>query len=186
MHLDSLLHRVELCDRLHDVERSIYHRSRKESDSEHTYAAMQLFFALESEIPASLNHNKIYQLLLVHDMAEVLTGDTKILEVTQQTLEREESAAGVLLSPYPDLQDCWNEFARRETRESLIANKIDKLQAICKIINNNGREWKEQKMTYDQAANTVFWILEGNDYLSLLVQDCFALAKREKMFFEEE
>ncbi|MCP3959655.1 MAG: HD domain-containing protein [bacterium] len=107
-----------------------------ESVSEHSFHLTFLAWALAAEEP-DLDRTRVMELALVHDLAEVRTGDLPrtaahyLPEGAKATAER--AAAGDLLAPLGDGATALvDEYQGRETTEARFVATCDKLQLLIK------------------------------------------------------
>ena len=133
---------MEELDRLHHalqlkgIERSGRVGSRQESTAEHVYGCMVL---AEYFIPSvkGIDELKVFRMLLYHDMIEIESGDTFILDEKgrMDKHEREREAARVLSGKLPSrisssLKELWNEYEEGKTLEARFCLAIDALEPV--------------------------------------------------------
>lgn len=124
-----------------------------ENNAEHTY--MMMFLALllaphiEQEFGQKLDMKRVYELSLIHDIAEIVTGDiptweTLSPEVRADKGERERFAVEHLLVDVPAeskeyLLDLWQESEDRQTLEAKFVKSLDRMDpALHRIYYNIG------------------------------------------------
>jgi putative hydrolase of HD superfamily len=110
---------------------------RQENVAEHSWhiSLMSLLFA--DAAPDGTDHQRVRDLLIVHDLVEIHAGDTVVWDNTPDTDVRDrETAAAVrlfgLLSEHEAsrFHDLWTEFDRQETIESRFARALDALHPM--------------------------------------------------------
>jgi putative hydrolase of HD superfamily len=112
-----------------------------ESDAEHSwsvaFACMLLVEEIEKEFNIKLNHARILKMALIHDLAEIKTGDTKPWDVKARIgkEKREREALHQIVSSLPESQqkeiiDLWEECEKRETLEAKIVKSLDRLDPV--------------------------------------------------------
>jgi putative hydrolase of HD superfamily len=114
---------------------------RFESDAEHSWAValacMLLKSRLEEEFGQKLDGEKMLKMALVHDIAEIKTGDTKTWDTKARVNkeEKERKAIQGLASKLPEdlreeLVDVWEEVEARESLEAKIVKSIDRFDPV--------------------------------------------------------
>ena len=112
-----------------------------ESDAEHTWSVAMLCMLLTKRIQKELNVDldieKILKMAILHDLAEVLTGDLKTWDSKGRIgkEEREERAIEELFSKLPkDLYDeffsLWKECEAKTSLEAKIVKSLDRLEPV--------------------------------------------------------
>ena len=108
-----------------------------ESVAEHTFHLVFLVWALAPEIPG-LDVSRALEIALVHDLAEVRTGDlpmTATRYLPEGAKDQAEAAAlDELLAPLPERAgELLAEFVAGETGEARLVKACDKLQLMIKV-----------------------------------------------------
>jgi len=110
--------------------------NRKESSAEHTWSALVLANYFLDKIKLKLNHQKVYELLLYHDLLEIETGDIGLhkLEERKDKKEKEQKALPLLLKQLPTefgekFRQLFQEYEERKTPEAKFVKAIDYLDA---------------------------------------------------------
>ena len=114
---------------------------RKESVAEHVFSSMMLARVLLKRVSASLDEGRVLLLLLYHDMVELKSGDTFILDTTDKAAkeQKEDEGAQDLAQELPaeireEFLSCWKEFLAFETNEAKFAHAVDQLDPILQSI----------------------------------------------------
>lgn len=131
------IQKLKILNRLKSVYRANSVDDRKESAAEHTWSALMLADYYSSIVSQNLNKLRVYELLMYHDVVEILAGDTPLdpnNEITDQR-EKELTAAETLRGELPSsLQSkfwkLFTEFEEGRTVEARFARAIDTLDAI--------------------------------------------------------
>lgn len=129
--------KLKILNRLKSVYRANSVDSRKESAAEHTWSALMLADYYSAFVRQKLNKLKVYELLMYHDIVEILAGDTPLdpnNEIKDQR-EKELKAADTLRAQLPaSLQnkfwELFTEFEEGRTVEARFARVIDTLDAM--------------------------------------------------------
>lgn len=104
-------------------------RDSVESVADHSYGTALLGWLL---CPAGLDRGRVLELALLHDLAEVLTGDiTPADRVDPERKRTQERAALAQLLEGSDRRqealELWAEYAAQETQEARFVKAVDKL-----------------------------------------------------------
>jgi putative hydrolase of HD superfamily len=131
------IQKLKILNRLKSVYRANSVDSRKESAAEHTWSALMLADYYSSRVSQKLNKLKVYELLMYHDVVEILAGDTPLdpNNEREDQQQKELKAADTLRSQLPDsLQnkfwELFTEFEAERTVEARFARAIDTLDAM--------------------------------------------------------
>ncbi|MFH1129313.1 MAG: HD domain-containing protein [Patescibacteria group bacterium] len=114
---------------------------RFENDAEHTWSvAMTVALALpylEKELNIKIDREKIFIMSLIHDLAEIKTGDTKTWDATARINkeEKERDAMTELFNLLPNehaekFKALWEECEKQETLEAKIVKSIDRMDPV--------------------------------------------------------
>ncbi|MBR9676827.1 HD domain-containing protein [Candidatus Woesearchaeota archaeon] len=126
--------------------------NRKESSAEHTYSCLLLADYFFDKIEQRLDKQKVYELLLYHDIVEIETGDSPITpdkdhqKARQNKKQNELVAAKELKGKLPKSMqkkffNLFLEFENEKTVESRFAKAIDTLDAFIHEIDRK-EDWK--------------------------------------------
>ncbi len=114
---------------------------RWENDAEHSWSValicMLLASRLEKEFGVKLDESKMFKMALIHDLAEIETGDTKTWDAGARVdkKEKEKVAIEKLLRDLPEdlraeLDGLIEECEKKETLEAKIVKSADRLDPI--------------------------------------------------------
>ena len=114
---------------------------RWENDAEHSWSVaficMQLASRLEKEFGIKLDEAKMLKMALIHDLAEIETGDTKTWDKLARSdkEEKEKVAIEKILKDLPDdlrkeMGDLIDECEKKETLEAKIVKSVDRLDPV--------------------------------------------------------
>jgi putative hydrolase of HD superfamily len=112
--------------------------NRKESVAEHSWMVGLMAVVLFHEIDTRVDRLKVLKMLIIHDLAEAITGDIPLHEVSTRRENKhaaELAAVQEIVSLLPDksgkeIMELWNEFEARETPEARFAVSLDKLEVV--------------------------------------------------------
>lgn len=137
--------------------------SRRENSAEHSWhAALAAVVLAEHANRANLDLLRVVQMLLVHDLVEIDTGDVLVYARDGHTelAAREHAAAERLFGMLPDdlgrrFLELWEEFNARATPEAQFAAALDRLLPVVLNAATGGRTWREHGVSFPQfeAAN---------------------------------
>jgi len=114
---------------------------RFENDAEHSWSvAMSAVLVcpyLEEEFGVKIDREKVLIMSLIHDLAEIKTGDTKTWDEKARVnkAEKEEMAINELLLTLPEkmsvyLKELWTECENQETIEAKIVKSLDRVDPV--------------------------------------------------------
>lgn len=109
---------------------------RQESTAEHSWMLCLIAMTIFEHLTIKVDQLKVLKLLIIHDLAEILTGDIPAFDTKGRVgkYEKEKTAMKKLLEALPqatqkDFMDLWEECEKRETQEAKVAQAIDKFEA---------------------------------------------------------
>jgi len=147
-------------DRLKSVVRQspLLDRSRKENSAEHSWHLAMYALLLAEHAAASVNRERVIQMLLIHDIVEVDVGDTPIHNVGagSSQAELEDAAAVRLFGLVPGEQGVamlalWREFEAAESDDAKFAKALDRVQPLLVNLRTDGGTWRENGVTPEQV-----------------------------------
>lgn len=127
-------------------------KSRRENDAEHSWhiAVMAMLFSEYAKESVDIGH--VVQMCLVHDLVEIIAGDTFAYDAKGSVGkdEREKNAADIIFSILPkdqgkELRKLWEEFEAMETADAKYAACMDRLQPFFHNMLTDGHTWVEGK-----------------------------------------
>lgn len=131
--------------------------SRKENDAEHAWHMAIMVMLLSEYANESIDVLRTIEMLLIHDLVEVYSGDTYAYDEEGKKTQkmREEAAAQKLYRLLPQdqgeqLYQLWEEFEEEKTNEAKFARTMDNLQPMMLNAASNGISWKEHEVKLSQ------------------------------------
>lgn len=128
-----------------------YNQTRSDEDltesvAEHLYGMMilvQYFLPLEDP-SGTLNRSRIYELVTLHDIDEIETGDILGWAKTPDHRAAEAEAFSLIKQKSPDsftphLESCYVEYKEQQTTEARFVKAIDKIEPFFHVYNDQGR-----------------------------------------------
>lgn len=112
--------------------------SRQESVAEHSWMLGLLAMILSDKIDSKIDLLKVLKMVIVHDLAESVTGDIPSHEISARQTNKYESEKKALASVVESLPPekaeeilaLWEEFEKKETPEAKFGNALDKIEAV--------------------------------------------------------
>jgi len=138
-------------------------QDRYENVAEHTWQVCVLAQLLSKYARAPVDVARVTELLLVHDIPEIDTGDQIVYQTKDNgRMDAEREAAARIFGLLPEseaswLMSRWQEYEDRKTSEAVFAYAIDRLMPVLHNIHNNGQSWRENRVPLDKirAGNAV-------------------------------
>jgi putative hydrolase of HD superfamily len=165
MHLEALekqLNFLREIDRLKAVVRQspLLDKSRKENSAEHSWHLAMYALLLNEYAYATVNTNRVIQMLLLHDVVEIDVGDFPIHGGFSSNLqaEQESRAAERLFGLLPQEQGnefltLWQEFECAETEDAKFAKALDRFQPLLINVFTRGGTWTENGVSLEQVLS---------------------------------
>jgi putative hydrolases of HD superfamily len=172
-------------DKLKHVRRKtiLLDHSRRENSAEHSWhIALMVLIMSEYSEESDIDFFRVMKMLLIHDMVEIDAGDTYCYDEhgRQDQHRREEIAAQRVFGLLPAdqaaaLRALWDEFEKRETPESRLANALDRVQPLLNNYFTDGQTWRENDIKSGQVHRRMRPVKNGVpvlwDYVSALIED---------------
>lgn len=108
---------------------------RQESTAEHTWRVLLIFILLQRHCQFPIDEKKVLQMIIVHDLPEVIYGDVPGFKKVANDKEKEWHAAQTLFSSLPKHQasallSLVTEYNAAKTQEALVAKVCDRLETL--------------------------------------------------------
>ena len=125
--------------------------SRQESVAEHSWMLTLLALLLSDQIDTRVDLLKVLKMLIVHDLAEAVTGDIPAHEVSARQDHKQEAERSAFKSLVENLSEeksreiigLWEEFEERKTPEAQFANSLDKVEAVMQHNISDIQTWDQ-------------------------------------------
>jgi putative hydrolase of HD superfamily len=121
-----------------------------ESVADHSYGTAIMAMVLSDS--HNLDTEKILKMALLHDLTESITGDFMPDEISKETKKlAEDEAMKEILSKLPEeianqYITLWNEYAKSETKESVLLHEIDKLEMAIQAVKYSSEGFSNEKL----------------------------------------
>ena len=161
---------IERLDQLKLVIRQnlVMDESRRENSAEHSWHAAIMVMVLSEYAPQSLDRLRVQNMLLLHDVVEIVAGDTFCFDVqgNKDKREREQRAADQIFGLLPpdqghEFRTLWEEFEAGLTGEARFANSLDRFQVLLQNVNTRGGTWRIHGIDKARAVQRMLPIKQG-------------------------
>lgn len=165
--------------------REIYKKRRVESDADHTWGCCLLAQILladkiedcvflsqddKTKYATDYSKNKIINMLLVHDLPEIYTGDTPVGKQTEDKEEKETMSMQMIaaLDSFPffksfhSMEQLWQEYNTKTSINATLAYQIDKLEPLVQLYIYRSA-LPENQRRYQLES----WVQKANEQLSM-------------------
>lgn len=181
--IDSLLKFTIEIDKMTAIMRRtlLIDGSRRENDAEHSWhiAVMALIFRRYADKQVDIE--RVIKMCIVHDLIEIYAGDTFAYDIegNKDKEERERQAADKLFGSIPDdvgseIRALWEEFDAMETKDSLYASCMDRLQPFLHNTLTGGHTWDKygamEWQIRERVATVIQVIPELTDWIEANIQ----------------
>lgn len=157
INIDNLLEKILEFTKLENVDRALARQKgdRKESSAEHSWHMAMMAMLIAPHYEHKLDMEKVFKLIVVHDLVEIIAGDTYYYddEGRMGKKEREDGAAKKLFKDFTTSQEfikLWNEFELQKTKESNFVKAIDLLSPAMVILRSKAKPPWYKKITIDR------------------------------------
>lgn len=135
---------------------------RQENSAEHSWQIALLAASLEPYAPAPVSIHRVIEMLLVHDIGEIDTGDT-IVYAEEGAAERkvaEAIAVERIFGLLPKAQResflaLWREFELARTPEARFAHAADRAMPVLLNLANKGQSWVENGISHERVVRRI-------------------------------
>lgn len=151
-------------DRLKSVTRKIkpVGLDRYENPAEHSWHLALFAASLAGYAAEPVDVSRVVEMLLVHDLGEIETGDTSAF-VAEGLEERKAAELAAITRIFGLLEDpqrsrfveLWLEFEAAETAEARFAHAVDRAMPVLLNLANEGQSWRENRISYDRVVARV-------------------------------
>ncbi len=125
--------------------------TRQESVAEHTWMLCLLAMIISEKLDSKINLFKVLKMLIIHDLAEAVTGDIPAHEISKRQKNKYKNEERVFKKLTPLLSQknaneiirLWREFEKKKTVEAKFANSLDKIEVIMQHTLSNISSWDQ-------------------------------------------
>lgn len=156
-------------DRLKAVERRIkpLGLERFENSAEHSWHLAVVAMVLSRWAAQPVDLARVLEILLVHDIPEIDSGDFFVYSRDAVATARSEEAAAERifgLLPEPEAGRFlarWREFEERRTPEARLAYAADRLVPVLQNLFGTGQSWRDHRVSREQVRTLIGGALAG-------------------------
>lgn len=135
---------------------------RYENSAEHSWQIALLALSLAPHAAAAIDLNRVIQMLLVHDIGEIETGDTMVYAEegweARKAAERAAVTRIFAMLPAPQgapLLSLWQEFEDGDTPEARFAHAADRAMPVLLNLANEGQSWRENGISHERVVRRI-------------------------------
>lgn len=133
---------------------------RYENSAEHSWQIAMLAWGLAPIAPAGVQIHRVLQMLLLHDIGEIDTGDTIVYAETgwDERKAQEEACVRRLFNDLPQsaqLVELWLEFEAGTSVDAKFAHAADRAMPVLLNLANRGQSWVENGITFDRVVGRI-------------------------------
>ena len=135
---------------------------RYENPAEHSWQIALLAASLAQYAETAIDIHRVIEMLLVHDIGEIDTGDTMVYveggweERKAAELMGVKRIFGMLPEPVgAKFLALWQEFEAAETSEAVFAHAADRAMPVLLNLANGGQSWRENGISYERVVRRV-------------------------------
>lgn len=149
---------------------------RYENSAEHSWQICLTALMLKDFANEPIQIDRVIQMLLIHDLGEIDTGDTLVYQgQTEEEAQQEANAVKRILSILPEEMaqkyiDLWLEFEAAETADARFAKAIDRVPPILQNLNADGFSWKKHNIAKEQVFQVNQKIAKGSESLWQVIE----------------
>ncbi len=134
-------------------------QERFENSAEHSWQIALLALSLLPHARQPLDGARVVEMLLVHDIGEIDTGDVMIYAQVDWAARKRDERVAVerIFGLLPDTQRAhflarWSEFDEEATPEAVFAHAVDRAMPALLNLAGNGQSWRENGVRYEQVV----------------------------------
>ncbi len=161
-----------------DKEKNIFRQTslsglgRKENDAEHAWHMAIMTYLLKEYANEDIDIARAMLMCLIHDIVEIDAGDTYAYDEEGKKTQkaREEAAADRIFGLLPteqgrELRAVFEEFEEGTSKEARFVRAMDNLQPLILNDSNDGSDWQEHDVKYEQVLKRQSRTKEGSEVL---------------------
>jgi putative hydrolase of HD superfamily len=125
-------------------------KNRQESVAEHSWMLALIAMTIFDSIGIKLNQLRVMKMVVMHDLAEAITGDIPTFEVSlrQNKYQDEKAAIIKITTSLPkrvanEYLALWQEMEDKQTPEAMLAQCLDKIEVLIQHIISDIDTWDD-------------------------------------------
>ena len=129
---------------------------RFENSAEHSWQVALLAMSLSDYADKKISMTRVVQMLLLHDVVEIDTGDKFAYATNHEDTENETEAAKRIFALLPQqigdkYLTLWLEYEHKSSDDAVFAYAVDRLMPVLLNLHNQGQSWRENGITLAQV-----------------------------------
>ncbi len=133
---------------------------RYENSAEHSWQIAMLAWGLAPIAPSGVDIQRVIQMLLLHDIGEIDTGDTIVYAETgwEERKAQEEACVRRLFGALPQGEQfvaLWLEFEAATSLDAKFAHAADRAMPVLLNLANRGQSWVENGISFDRVVRRI-------------------------------
>ncbi len=133
--------------------------SRQESVAEHSWHMAMMAIALAPDLKHQVDLLRVFELIAVHDLGEIVTGDIPAFAARDGKYAAEKEAVEKITQTLsPERQKAifalWQEYEERKTREALFVKMLDVIDVINQHLVADLSTWSKEELTFNLNRNS--------------------------------
>lgn len=133
---------------------------RYENSAEHSWQIAMLAWGLAPIAPQGVDISRVIQMLLLHDIGEIDTGDTIVYAETgwDERKAQEEACVRRLFGVLPQGQqfiELWLEFEAATSVDARFAHAADRAMPVLLNLANRGQSWVENGISFERVIGRI-------------------------------
>jgi len=133
--------------------------SRQESVAEHSWHMALMAIALAPELKQPVDLRRVFELIAVHDLGEIITGDIPAFAARDGKYEAEKEAVEKITQTLPTERQkailaLWQEYEDRKTKEALFVKMLDVIDVINQHLVADLSTWSKEELTFNLNRNS--------------------------------
>lgn len=133
---------------------------RYENSAEHSWQIAMLAWGLAPIAPSGVDIQRVIQMLLLHDIGEIDTGDTIVYAETgwEERKAQEEACVRRLFGTLPQGEQfvaLWLEFEAATSLDAKFAHAADRAMPVLLNLANRGQSWVENGISFARVVGRI-------------------------------
>lgn len=133
---------------------------RYENSAEHSWQIAMLAWGLAPIAPTGVDIQRVIQMLLLHDIGEIDTGDTIVYAETgwEERKTQEEACVRRLFGALPQGEQfvaLWLEFEAATSLDAKFAHAADRAMPVLLNLANRGQSWVENGISFERVVGRI-------------------------------
>lgn len=127
---------------------------RQESVADHSWHMAMIAIALSPDLQTKVDLLRVFELIAVHDLGELFTGDIPAFAARAGKYEAEKEAVAKITQTLPPARQkeifaLWQEYEERKTKEALFVKMLDVIDVINQHLAADISTWSKEEWTFN-------------------------------------